>query len=758
MIGRITELNLDCELPSTNLAESTDAVIRVCADDDKAEGISATINEAQWCALGDHDGKSLDKCKGLDEEALMLYHFIEQTTKENVKKSLKMLHQTLQNQTSQHGSHRQKQKVEKNVEKKEKIAKMKANEQALQKKVAQETQHQPRKHSPPKQDSDKTNFETEHSTAEDEDPELDRMFQAWHKLLNEHKVDEIKKICKGTVLVNMIDIGGQPPFLEMSPVLTIGSALYLVFFDLRQELNEQKKVRYVWDSSTIEPDTTESKKHQYHNRKSFELPYTYSVTEVVFQILSSIACFSVETEAKELKSILPPPTQSVSLVGTFLDEAGKETCSERENQISGEVDYLDKVILGEEEKPYQKYLYCLDGENYILAVNNAGGSDEICKHRKHLEKMIHERFEEFPIPASWLMFSVLLRKLNKDVVSIEQCEKIAKRAFVKKSQLKHVLWFLHHRTGVIMYYGEVKELQDVVICNPAVIFDCISDLILKTFLPMKCYNPRVRDKFWKYGQFFYDDIKSANTVSNLSTEGVIALLNHLNVLVEVTVSSKKAYFMHAVLQAASDSDLQQLWKENEKVAPLIIRFKSGFVPVGCFSTLIALILKSKSSSAWTWELQTENELFKNKITFLLAGTFNVTLVSCVKHYEVHIQPVVEQSDYNLPLWEACRLVLRTVCGALDSVLLQLKQKFMYTSCEDLTRYQIGFICSRTECQSSLDKQLQLENHCMVLRSGYQISLDQSCTCLRTKKNVCLKHEHHLVWSGQVYLKFFKPEL
>lgn len=717
LIGRITELNFEVEQPSTNLAESTDAVIRVCADSDKAEGIAATINEAEWCALGDKDS---DKCKALDEEALMLYHFIEQTNMEILQEQVEKLQPNpgpFQQSTSK--------KADKVVKKEDEDV----------------VQDLARQSSVPN-----TVNPTEVQVAQKvhEDPDLEKLFSSWHKLLSEHKVDEITKICRGTVLVNMIDIGGQPPFLEMSPLLTMGSALYLVFFDLRHELHEQRKVRYVLDSSVTRP--IHSIKGPSQN-ESFDLPYSYSTTEVVFQILSSIACFNVEVEPAQLETILPPPTQSVSLVGTFLDEAGKETCSLREHQITAEVDYLDKIILGDEEQPYQKYLHRLDGKNYILAVNNAGGVDEISQHRMNLEKVIKDKFQEFPIPASWLMFSVLLRKLNKDVVSMKQCEQIAARAFVKVTDLKHVLWFLHHRTGVIMYFDEVKELQDIVICNPAVIFDCISDLILKTFLPSKCYDPKVRDKFWNYGHFLYDDVKSATTC--LNAEGVIALLNHLNILVEVNMSSKRAYFMHAVLQPASDVELNQLIKHNEKVSPVIIRFKSGFVPVGCFSALISFILKSKEVSRWTWDLQTENQLFKNKLTFLFAGSFEVILVSRVKYYEVHVNPVVEQSDYKLSLWEACHLVLKRICGALDSVLLQLKQKYMYTSCDDLTKYQIGFLCSRVECQNSLDKQLELGDHFMVVNSGHQLELNQCCTCLRTNKNIRLKHEHHLVWSGQV---------
>ena len=46
---------------------------------------------------------------------------------------------------------------------------------------------------------------------------------------------------------------------------------------------------------------------------------------------------------------------------------------------------------------------------------------------------------------------------------------------------KSVLWFLHHRVGVIMHYPEVEGLGNIVITDLQLVFDRITQLITSCF-------------------------------------------------------------------------------------------------------------------------------------------------------------------------------------------------------------------------------------------------------------------------------------
>ena len=57
----------------------------------------------------------------------------------------------------------------------------------------------------------------------------------------------------GKVLLNIIDIGGQPAFLEMLPFLSKGPGMFLAFFPLDKNLDELYEVSYERDQDKITP-------------------------------------------------------------------------------------------------------------------------------------------------------------------------------------------------------------------------------------------------------------------------------------------------------------------------------------------------------------------------------------------------------------------------------------------------------------------------------------------------------------------------
>ena len=122
---------------------------------------------------------------------------------------------------------------------------------------------------------------------------------------------EYAKELLGKILLNLIDMGGQPGFLEMLPFLSTGPGMYLVFFPLDKELDEQYEVSYERDGESITP----------YNAK-------YTVEETLSQILSAVSSIhticdpvtekwlSKTSIGKEFLTVQPIAT----LLGTFKDE------------------------------------------------------------------------------------------------------------------------------------------------------------------------------------------------------------------------------------------------------------------------------------------------------------------------------------------------------------------------------------------------------------------------------------------------------
>ena len=126
----------------------------------------------------------------------------------------------------------------------------------------------------------------------------------------------------GKILLNLIDMGGQPGFLEMLPFLSTGPGMYLVFFPLDKELDEQYEVSYERDGESITPYKAK-----------------YTVEETLSQILSAVSSIHTMCDpvtetwlsaiSKEFSTVKPIAT----LLGTFKDEVERKIQKDKLKEI-----------------------------------------------------------------------------------------------------------------------------------------------------------------------------------------------------------------------------------------------------------------------------------------------------------------------------------------------------------------------------------------------------------------------------------------
>ena len=152
--------------------------------------------------------------------------------------------------------------------------------------------------------------------------EIEMAYEAFTKVMCAPGQNQLKVLLDGTILMNMVDTGGHPAFLEMLPALTMGPALYLIFFRLNQEMKNTYWIHYVSENNNEDVQLGES---------------SYTVEEVIFQALSSIACFSCTVPKKP---DMPNPSYAAMLIGTHKDLFGRDA----EAEIKDKDDALQKEI------------------------------------------------------------------------------------------------------------------------------------------------------------------------------------------------------------------------------------------------------------------------------------------------------------------------------------------------------------------------------------------------------------------------------
>ena len=84
--------------------------------------------------------------------------------------------------------------------------------------------------------------------------------------------------------------------------------------------------------------------------------------------------------------------------------------------------------------------------------------------------VLQTKFTKIPIEKAWQAFSVGLRSRKAPVLSYKECSRLAAKYEIHGKELDEVLWFLHHRAGVLLYFPKVKGLEDIVIVRLAYLF------------------------------------------------------------------------------------------------------------------------------------------------------------------------------------------------------------------------------------------------------------------------------------------------
>ena len=495
-----------------------------------------------------------------------------------------------------------------------------------------------------------------------EKSEINDAFKKLTTILQSDSPEDLKRLLEDLTMINMTDVGGQPAFLDMLPALTIGPALYLLFFRLDQELQEHYPVRFLQDQK----------------RTEIVLETSYCIEEVLYQCLASIACFSSPSQAD-------PKAASKSgavLVGTYKDMVDDAKISQVQRTL------YDKF---KDTKLYEEGLLLkprAPKNAMAFTVDNMNGTEEteMKDIREDIEGIIKTYFPSIPIPASWLMFRVVLHLLNKPVLSLAQCEEIAKRLSMP-TPVQEAIWFFHHDIGSLMHYSNIPSMEDTVICNPQVIFDSITKLIIDKFQDAnRTITQGEIKQFHQRGLFTLSHIQDTTDhpqSSLLELNQLVDILKHHNILAEMKQDEEVAsssepkpepkFIMPAVLKYASEDELLSPSSTIEAMpSPIFVHFAGGFVPFGVFCAGVARLIAQLDSMSPRWKL-CNNQVMRNKAKFIIDGAFFATLISRPHYIMVHIEQH-PKARCKTTLEVICSKVRKAVVQTLETVILNMKYK------------------------------------------------------------------------------------
>ena len=499
-----------------------------------------------------------------------------------------------------------------------------------------------------------------------------------------------RKLLDNSTVITYIDHGSQPEFQEMVPVLLAGPAIFIFIFSLVKGLDSKYTASY---------GSSDSEHHLYKS--------SFTVKEVFMHFLSSIASYQ---SVLSLKSRVSP--LSILVVGTHknlvseakvseIDEELKQAVEETSLHKSGAIEYFSK-------------------EQLIIPVDNYNDNDDSASVRNVVERIVKKQGSpyriEFPIP--WLALDLALRKYPP-TMTYTKCTEIANNYDISEKDLPKCLSFLHHEMGSIRYYDSVKELKNIVVIQPTVIFEAISGLIINTFIGENVPSSLFK-KFRSLGLLESDTIENIFAPHQhklkISCDAFIALLFHFNILESSHDPELGDYFFPCALVHAPNPP------SEINLDPLLVLFEGGFVPKGVFSALLVFLLREME-----WRIQRDDKglplLYRNQASFDDGKDCLITLRATAECLEVFVEGKQAGST------------TKSLCN-----IRQILEKGVFNVCKSL-RYdqsiysqKYGFYCNLPKCARHI-AEVDLKNkeiECSLTHKRYPVNRERECWFITDK--------------------------
>ena len=459
-------------------------------------------------------------------------------------------------------------------------------------------------------------------------------------VIKKYGFHKVKKYLKKTCSLYLRDTGGQVEFQEMLPLLIFGPSIFFFVFRLDLDFKSKLCVKYRMSAN-----------------KSINC-YTSSITteEALLQCLTSV--YAMDTSEEDSVKTHKP---MVFIVGTHKDRLGSE--AEGIIKINHLNRQLDLIIRSNGFRDLVQYAG--DDHNVMFAVDNTSDSEEdFQKIRSNVNRLINT-LKEFSIeyPISYLLFCLDLQNMKQSILTLDECKDLAAKHGIEGDQVSHLLCFLHIRIGVIRYFN-IEGLKHIIIKEPQVLFDKITNLLVKTFSGEFLRTSVVLD-FREKGILTASAFENVlNSDDKIKPNEFLQLLVHLRIVTPLVTpgdkeDQEKRYFIPCVLNHVPEFKGDTV----SNILPLLFKFKSDHCPKGIFGILSTHLMtpeKAESEEVGTTFVLIHDKIFKDQVSFEVHSPWEEQDEMSLKVYSTHLEvkffPFSSDDDRDTPLKEVCNNV------------------------------------------------------------------------------------------------------
>ena len=500
-------------------------------------------------------------------------------------------------------------------------------------------------------------------------------------------------------IINFLDTGGQPEFVNILPAVSSSIALTIIVFNLSKSLDSLVHVQ-----------------HNVNGDPLFE-PYDLDCTNLEFikRLMVSSENFNknISSSLESVQRKCGGNDSKICYVGTHALDVSEEKIKEIDEQLSSIASELKlhQRSFWSSPNPKLKRLFPVD---MFPPDKEQETFEQVIKVvRDNIQNQVQER-DYYEVPITWFIFLLNLQKLcsmkkisyisyqeavdvwvdenvsqNKPVIKPDQrlLEDQNKNVNRENTDVHNILLFFHFM-GMLFYYHQVKGMCNFVFINRQWLFEKLTELVEIKFT--KCFNRKdisaeVIEKFTMEGRL------NINIINNLKVnlQGIkplyfIHLLDHLNIVAPIDLELEE-YFMPCVLPSFTEKlcNLDKMYGTIQHV-PLLVGFRNGPMPHGFFCQLIVELFR-RLPTGWHPPLLSTSRMqhvYNNLITFPTTSGHAVSLFYKIGYLEIQVRHKKSQSSI---IHCDVRCELGKVSNHLQLNKEQLCYGF-YCKCEDIQHF------------------------------------------------------------------------
>ena len=453
-------------------------------------------------------------------------------------------------------------------------------------------------------------------------------------------------------LVHMIDTGGQPELMEVMPSLIHNANLALVLVSLEYGLSECPEANY----------------HIEGVRYERQMSSHYTGRDIILKLASTL---QAKKSFRESFSLFIVATHRDCVKGELKDEV--ET-------LNRELHSLLLPTFENELIMFETSIECNEIDKIAFVLNLKAPNDDDKEALELIQKGVSnsDLGKTFDTPASFFAFEQDLLQYAKDVtkrsiLSLNECKQVGAKVKMSGETVEAALVFFH-RQNTFLYFKHV--LPNHIFIEPQIPYDIVNGIVRFSYKKMRGIPARLvsllKDGIITEELLGCDEISPHFVKGSYEVKDAIKLFCHTFTLAPLQPDTpenevdrkKREYLMMCLRRAKSDKEIEDYVSKISDTVPLVVKFSSGCVPLGCFGSTIACLL-----SKYGWEVHREKGLPKclaHNIAALHDPDLrvNIVLVDFTQYYKIFISSDLRQ--FPSPT-RVCSQVRRTVFSAVENV-------------------------------------------------------------------------------------------